>query len=92
MRSSNVNWIRDHIIGSNTVFPAVGYMSMAGEAIRQLTGRSDYSICEFSIRSAMIVNDTRPVDVVTTFKCTKVTTTIETDWYDIRITSFNGST
>jgi 2-polyprenyl-3-methyl-5-hydroxy-6-metoxy-1,4-benzoquinol methylase len=92
LRLSDVPWIRDHVIGSDTVFPAVGYLSMAGEAIRQLTGRSDYSIRDFSIRSAMIVNDTRPVDVVTTFKRTKVTTTIETDWYDFRVTSFNGST
>ncbi|EUC40640.1 hypothetical protein COCMIDRAFT_9515 [Bipolaris oryzae ATCC 44560] len=92
LRLGDVPWIRDHVIGSDTVFPAVGYVSMAGEAIRQLSGRSDYSLREFSIRSAMIVNDTRPVDVVTTFKRSKITTTIDTDWWDFRITSFNGST
>jgi hypothetical protein len=69
-----------------------GYVCMAGEAIRQLTGRSDYSVRSLSIRTAMIVNESKPNDVVTTFKKAKLTTTTDSDWWEFRITSFNGST
>lgn len=65
---------------------------MAGEAIRQLTGRSDYSVRGLSIRTAMIVSESKSNDVVTTFKKAKLTTTTDSDWWDFRITSFNGST
>src|ERR1700722_10815023 len=65
---------------------------MAGEAIRQLTGRSDYSVRGLSIRTAMIVSESKANDVVTTFKKAKLTTTTDSDWWEFRITSFNGST
>lgn len=65
---------------------------MAGEAIRQLTGKSDYSVRGLSIRTAMIVSDSKSNDVVTTFKKAKLTTTTDSDWWEFRITSFNGST
>jgi hypothetical protein len=69
-----------------------GYICMAGEAIRQLTGRSDYSVRGLSIHTAMIVNESRPNDVVTTFKKAKLTATTDSEWWEFRVSSFNGST
>ncbi|TVY84105.1 Highly reducing polyketide synthase FUM1 [Lachnellula suecica] len=85
-------WIRDHKVGTDIVFPGAGYVCMAGEAIRQLTGRSDYSVRGLSIRTAMLVNESKENDLVTTFKKAKLTTTDDSDWWEFRITSFNGST
>ena len=85
-------WIRDHIVGTDIVFPGAGYVCMAGEAIRQLTGRSDYSVRGLAIRTAMIVNESRENDVVTTFRKAKLNSTSDSDWWEFRITSFNGST
>ncbi|KAF2875795.1 polyketide synthase [Massariosphaeria phaeospora] len=92
IKLNEVPWVRDHVVGTDIVFPAAGYICMAGEAVRQLTGRSDYSIRAITIRTAMIVSDSKPVDVVTTLKRAKLTDTTDSDWYDFRITSFNGST
>jgi Polyketide synthase dehydratase len=68
-----------------------GYVCMAGEAIRQLTGRSDYSVRGLSIRTAMIVSESKPNDIVTTFKKAKLTIDTDSEWWEFRITSFNGS-
>ena len=85
-------WIRDHMVGTSIVFPGAGDVCMAGEAIRQLTGRSDYSVRGLAIRTAMIVNESRENDIVTTFRKAKLTSTSDSDWWEFRIISFNGST
>jgi Polyketide synthase dehydratase len=69
-----------------------GYVCMAGEAIRQLTGRSDYSVRGLSIRTAMIVSESKPNDIVTTFRKAKLTIDTDSEWWEFRISSFNGST
>lgn len=84
-------WIRDHVVGDDVVFPGAGYIAMAGEAIRQLTGRSDYSVRGLSIKTAMIFTE-KENDVITTFSKTKLTSKDESDWWTFRVTSFNGST
>ncbi|KAF2676482.1 polyketide synthase [Lentithecium fluviatile CBS 122367] len=92
LRLDEVQWVRDHIVGTDIVFPAAGYICMAGEAIRQLTGRSDYMVRGLSVRTAMIVAESKANDVITTFKKAKLTNTTDSDWWEFRITSFNGST
>jgi acyl transferase domain-containing protein len=65
---------------------------MAGEAVRQLSGRSDYMVRDLSIRTAMIVTESKSNDVITTLKKAKLTNTTDSEWWEFRITSFNGST
>ncbi|PYI23452.1 thiolase-like protein [Aspergillus violaceofuscus CBS 115571] len=36
----SVPWLADHVIQGQVVFPATGYISMAGEAVRQLSGEA----------------------------------------------------
>ena len=85
-------WIRDHIVGTVIVFPGAGYVCMAGEAIRQLTGRSEYSVRGLVISTAIIVNDSRENDIITTFRKAKLTLNSDSGWWEFRITFFNGST
>jgi hypothetical protein len=47
---------------------SAGYICIVGEAIPQLTGRSDYSVRGFSICTAMIVSESKPNDVLTTLQ------------------------
>ncbi|KEY68600.1 hypothetical protein S7711_05782 [Stachybotrys chartarum IBT 7711] len=84
-------WIRDHVVGTDIVFPGAGYVALAGEAIRQLTGRSDYSVRGLAIKTAMIFTE-KENDVITTFSKVKLTSKDESDWWSFRVTSFNGST
>jgi acyl transferase domain-containing protein/NADPH:quinone reductase-like Zn-dependent oxidoreductase/SAM-dependent methyltransferase len=84
-------WIGDHVVGSDIVFPGAGYIAMVGEAIRQLTEQSDYSVRGLAIKTAMIFTG-KENDVITTFKRAKLSSKDDTDWWEFRVTSFNGST
>ncbi|KAJ4338021.1 hypothetical protein N0V95_008172 [Ascochyta clinopodiicola] len=64
---------------------------MAGEAVRQLTGKSDYMVRDLSIRTAMIVTELKPNDVITALKKAKLTNNTDSEWWEFCITSFNGS-
>ncbi|KAK5997937.1 Highly reducing polyketide synthase pspA [Cladobotryum mycophilum] len=89
---NKAGWVRDHVVGSDVVFPGAGYVAMAGEAIRQLTGRSDYSVRGLAIKTAMIFHESKENDVLTTLKKSKLTSKDESEWWEFHVTSFNGST
>lgn len=55
-------WLRDHQITSSIVFPAVGYLVAAIEAIRQITNQSEskitgYRLRDVNLKQAMILQD-----------------------------------
>ncbi|KAL5050179.1 hypothetical protein BDW71DRAFT_195088 [Aspergillus fruticulosus] len=83
----NVPWIRDHNILGETVFPGAGYVAMAGEAIRQLTGRLDFTVRKTNIITALVMHEDRPTEVLTQFRPSRVTVTLDSDWYDFTIMS-----
>jgi acyl transferase domain-containing protein len=43
LRLESVPWIKEHEVGGDIVLPGVGYLCMAGEAIRQLTGSVEFT-------------------------------------------------
>ncbi|KOS22576.1 Lovastatin nonaketide synthase [Escovopsis weberi] len=91
MTLNKAGWVRDHVVGSDIVLPGAAYVAMAGEAVRQLTGRSDYSIRNLAIKTAMIFQESKENDVITTLKKSKLTSKDESEWWEFRVTSFNGS-
>jgi acyl transferase domain-containing protein/SAM-dependent methyltransferase len=90
-RLDKAPWIWDHVVSSDTVFPGACYIAMAGEAISQLTGQCYYSVRSLAIKTAMIFTG-KEIDVVTTFKRAKLSFKDDSDWWEFRVTSFNGST
>ena len=52
-------WLYDHKIQSDVVFPFAGYIAMAGEAIRQITGtETGYSLRHVVAHTALVLVDT----------------------------------
>lgn len=51
LRSSEMPWIEDHVIGDNALFPAAGMINMALEAVRQ-TAQSNESLAGYRIKEA----------------------------------------
>jgi acyl transferase domain-containing protein len=68
----SVPWLADHRVNGDVVFPFAGYISMAGEAFRQLGGDGEgYSVCNMAVATAMVINVEEPVEVVTSLhQCT----------------------
>ncbi|KAI0418327.1 hypothetical protein F5X98DRAFT_373799 [Xylaria grammica] len=87
----NVPWMRDHRVGDNIVFPFTGYLAIAGEAIRQVSGEENgYSVRDISVDIAMVVVEGSTTEVVTTLRPHYLSKSQESSWWDFTITSFNN--
>lgn len=92
LRLDDVPWIRDHDISHDIVFPGAGYVAMAGEAIRQLTGEVDFTVREVTISNALVLLEGATTELITHFKKIRLTTTLDSTWYDFDISSYSKST
>ncbi|KAL2703944.1 Highly reducing polyketide synthase ClaI [Penicillium crustosum] len=98
LRLRSLPWLEDHKIGSDVIFPAAGYISMAIEALYQATcavneQHAGFSISQlhFSLRNvefkrAMILDHTSDTRLVLTLESQKGINS----WRLFRISSFDG--
>lgn len=85
-------WLYDHKVKEDVVFPFAGYVAMAGEAIRQITGiETGYSVRHVVAHTAMVLTESKPIEVVTTLRRHKLTDSTDSDSYDFIISSYSGS-
>ncbi|KAL8721427.1 MAG: hypothetical protein Q9225_001902 [Loekoesia sp. 1 TL-2023] len=87
----DVPWIQDHKIIDDVVFPAAGYITMAGEAIRQLTETADFSLRHVLIKTALVLQDSKTAELMTCLRRVRLTTALDSDWYEFVISSYNGT-
>ena len=86
-------WLYDHKIRDDIVFPFAGYVAMAGEAIRQITGiDSGYSVRHVIAHTALVLTESKPVEIVTTLRHHKLSDSQNSDYYEFVISSYSGST
>lgn len=88
----DVPWLADHRIMKDIVFPAAGYVAMVGEAIRQLTGATAYTVNGLALKVALFMVETASVEMVTSLKPTRLTDVADSEWYDFTIMSYDGTT
>ena len=82
-------WVREHVVRTDTVFPAAAYIVMAGEAVSQLSGASDYTVRNVTIidTSPLIIQPGESLEIITSLRPHRLTTTVESVWYDFSILS-----
>ena len=88
---SDVPWLRDHKLHEDIVFPIAGYIAMVGEAIHQITGAVQYTLRDITVGKAMVFNDTNTMEIVSNFRPLRLTSTLESEWYEFSVSSYNGS-
>ncbi|KAI8293550.1 Highly reducing polyketide synthase gloL [Colletotrichum sp. SAR 10_98] len=88
LRVEDVPWIRDHMILGENIFPAAGFVSMIGEALRQLEGSVNYTLGHVTFDSALVLND-RPVELVTVLKPPPPTPYLDSEWSEFSISSLS---
>lgn len=82
----NVAWLKDHKLGEDIVFPAVGYIAMIGEAIRQRLGVECYVIENFIIKAALMIPENDYVEIMTTMTPFRLTSLSNSShWYEFSI-------
>jgi len=57
LKLDNEQWLRDHEIAQDILFPAAAFIAMIGEAIRQLSGSSKYTLRRVSITTALVLQE-----------------------------------
>ena len=86
-------WLYDHKIRGDVIFPFAGYAAMAGECIRQVSGVAEgYSLRHVVVHSALVLTDSKPVEMITAFRPHRLTDSIDSEWFDFSISSNSGST
>ncbi|KAL7940024.1 polyketide synthase [Trichoderma barbatum] len=83
-------WLQGHEIDGEIVFPGAGYICMVGEAIRQISGETTFSLKNVSITTGLILEHGKLPELVTRLTPHDVESD-ETPRYSFQITSFNGA-
>lgn len=99
IRLSNVPWLKDHCVGNDTVFPAAGYIAMAGEAAYQICNKMDsrdigsqgYTVRDVELRQALVLQTEGYKEMITTLRPQRLTVTQDSEWYEFDIVSYDGS-
>ena len=66
---------------------------MVGEAIRQLSGiQEGYSLRHVVVHSALILMDSKPVEMITSLRPHKLNDSLDSDWFEFTINSSSGAT
>jgi acyl transferase domain-containing protein len=74
LRTTEIPWIQDHMIRSNVVLPAAGYIAMVLEAAFQVAStRSDaaiigYKLRDLAIGAALIITEQAPAEIMTSMR------------------------
>ncbi|KAL4977326.1 hypothetical protein BDW66DRAFT_150182 [Aspergillus desertorum] len=94
IRVGDVPWLKDHCVGNDIVFPAAGYIAMAGAAACQLGdlgSLGDYTVKEVELRQALVLQTEGSKEIVTTLRPQRLTASLDSDWYEFSIVSYDGS-
>ena len=84
-------WLRDHMIQGTIVFPAAGYLAMAGEATRQLNDVEDsYKLRHVVLSQALILQEGVDTEVVTNLHPYRLNDALDSEWWEFTIASYNG--
>ena len=91
LRLADVSWLRDHVVGSDIVFPGAGYVAMAGEAIFQIKDVREYTVKDVELSKAMVLYDDEPIEIITSLRPQRLTSTLNSDWYEFDVLSYDGT-
>ncbi|KAJ9133675.1 Thiolase-like protein [Pleurostoma richardsiae] len=85
-------WLYGHKVRDDIVFPFAGYVAMAGEAVRQVSGvETGYSVRHVVASTALVLGENKPVEVLTTLRRRKLTDSADSEYWDFAISSYSGS-
>lgn len=84
-------WLRDDIIQGTIIFPAAGYLAMAGEATRQLSGSEDtYKLRHVVLSHALILQEGVDTEIVTNLHPYRINDAFDSEWWEFTIASYSG--
>ena len=91
LRLEDVPWVRDHKVLDDVVFPAAGYIAMAGEAIQQVTNTDDFTLRHVDIKTALVLQDSKTAEIMSSLHPVPLTSVLDSAWYEFCVSSYNGT-
>lgn len=79
----------DHRFGNDIIFPAAGYVAMAGEAVHPVTGSVDYSLRNMFIRNALILGS-GTTEIATSLRPAKLADNVDSSWFGFTILTYQN--
>ncbi|KAF7586076.1 hypothetical protein BBP40_009607 [Aspergillus hancockii] len=92
LQLDQVPWLTDHRIGKDVVFPCAAYVAMVGEAVRQMTGSTDYSVRNLFMRIALTLKTSEATELITNLRPTRLADNVDSIWYDFSISAYQNGT
>ncbi|CAI7598432.1 unnamed protein product [Penicillium palitans] len=84
-------WIVDHKLGDDIVFPLAGYVAVAAEAGRQVSGIDEgVSFRNIAVSAALVLSEEAPTEIITTLRRKRLTDSQTSEWWEFSIASHNG--
>ncbi|KAF2462908.1 uncharacterized protein BDR25DRAFT_298851 [Lindgomyces ingoldianus] len=84
-------WIAHHKLSGSIVFPLAGFVSIAAEAGRQMSGVDDgVSVRNLIVHNALVIDAEFPTEVITCLRSERLTDTLTSAWWEFTISSYNG--
>ncbi|CAG8370997.1 unnamed protein product [Penicillium salamii] len=90
LQIKSIPWLLDHKIENDFVYPCVGYISMVGEAIRQLASTTSFSIKGLFMSTPMFLHENTTTEVMTTLRSVRLTDSAQSTWYEFVVSSHDG--
>ncbi|KAI0835188.1 putative polyketide synthase [Hypoxylon sp. FL0890] len=87
----DVKWLSGHEIHGNIVLPGAAYIAMIGEAIRQLSGATTYSLRNVRMTSARVLKAEETMELLTNLKPISTDGSEHSPWYTFTISSLDGT-
>ena len=97
----DVPWLAGHQVNGQIVYPAAAYISMIGEAVRQLDnednnegedeGERTFSLKDVSITTGLILDRDKTAELVTRLTPLAQDSSDDTPWYGFSICSHDGT-
>jgi SAM-dependent methyltransferase len=84
----SVPWLCDHVINGRILLPRAGYISVAAQAISQLSKFPDLSMRNVHFLADLELFEKLPTELMTQLRPSKLTATRDSEWYDFDIASF----
>ncbi|KAG7414885.1 Highly reducing polyketide synthase FUM1 [Fusarium oxysporum f. sp. raphani] len=94
IRLDKIQWLRDHQVLNDVVFPCAGYLAMAVEAVRQVAGSLEtegFTLKSVVVQSALVITESKPVEMLTSLRRVRLTNTLDSAWWEFCIVAHNGT-
>ncbi|KAI8309179.1 Highly reducing polyketide synthase FUM1 [Colletotrichum sp. SAR11_59] len=85
-----VPWLKDHCVSSDVVFPAAGYIAMVGEAVRQVSGQTDFTIRNLQVMNALVLSMGQGLELLTSTRRESLTQSDASDWWESLVVANNS--